>query len=245
LKGPLYYLDLNAISPSTSHNIEDIFADSPDVRLLDGGIIGGPPKITTPDDFNPTWYKPSVVVSGPHSLHDAINGLRLANVLNLKHISKEIGSATGLKMCFASMSKGFTAIAIEAFTTAEKMGVLPELREHLEEYNPAMGAVAERSVVGMAPKAYRWVAEMEEIQRTMEDIGGFNSRDRQIVVGSHFSSKGRGGDLFKGVSDVYRFVADETELGKEKVEDRKKGKTPEEVAKICADELSKRVMKKK
>ena len=146
------------------------------------------------------------------------------------------------------MSKGFTAIAVEAFTTAESMGVLPELQEHLKDYNPGLGAAAAKSLVGMPPKAYRWVAEMEEIAVTMEQFGGFRSRANAVKGREEDSVRaedgsggatapGRGGDLFRGVSDVYRFIADDTELGKEKTENRTKGQTPEDVARLCAEEL--------
>lgn len=143
-------------------------------------------------------------------------------------------------MCFASMNKGFTAIALQAYTTAERMGVLPQLQAHLKEYTPALSAAAEQSLVGMPPKAYRWVAEMEEIASTMERYGGFTSRTPQSDMDGDVESKsGRGGDLFRGVGDVYRFIAEETELGKEKVGDRKVGMTPEDVARRCADNLKK------
>ena len=66
----------------------------------------------------------------------------------------------------------------------------------------------------MPPKAYRWVDEMKEIAETFHTEGAFEK------------------DLFEGVSEVYRFVADETDLGKEKTEDRRAGKTPEDVAKL-------------
>lgn len=51
--------------------------------------------------------------------------------------------------------------------------------------------------MGMPPKAYRWVDEMKEIARTLLDEGG--------------SEKG----VFEAVSKVYKFVADEIELGRE------------------------------
>ncbi|MCJ1438354.1 hypothetical protein MMC27_007742 [Xylographa pallens] len=247
---PLYFLDLNAVSPATSKAVAAHFSSSPAIRLLDGGIIGGPPKLIETPDASFCTYKPSVVVSGPYPLHDAPeNGQHLAQLLNVKHISAEIGPASGLKMCFAAMSKGFTAIAIESFTTAERMGVLPELQAHLKEYNPSAGASATRGLVGMPPKAYRWVAEMEEIARTMEEFGGFRSRgsgvsvedeDGQESSGKRKGSEGRGGDLFRGVSDVYRFVADETRLGQEKTESRERGMTVEDVATLCVEAMVER-----
>ena len=246
---PLYFLDLNAISPLTAQKIAKELSTSHGVRLLDGGIIGGPPKPAKPADTYTSWYRPSIVVSGQQRLQDApVSGSRLADVLNVQHVADRIGPASGLKMCFASMSKGFTAIAIEAFTTAESMGVLPELQAHLKEYNPGLGAAAAKSLVGMPPKAYRWVAEMEEIAVTMERFGGFKGRTKAVqgIEGDTVNAerghegaigRGSGGDLFRGISDVYRFVADETELGKEKTESRTKGQTPEDVARLCAEQL--------
>ena len=246
---PLYFLDLNAVSPLTAQMIAKELSTSHGVCLLDGGIIGGPPKSNMPSDTYTSWYRPSIVVSGEKRLQDApVSGSHLADILNVKHVADKIGPASGLKMCFASMNKGFTAIAIEAFTAAENMGVLPELQAHLKEYSPGLGAAAAKSLVGMPPKAYRWVAEMEEIAVTMEKFGGFKSRTKAVQGTQEdtvraeggpgeATARGSGGDLFRGVSDVYRFVAEDTELGNEKTESRTKGQTPEDVARLCAKEL--------
>lgn len=83
--------------------------------------------------------KPSVVVSGPHSLDDApTSGAHLTKVLNMKHIADTIRPTSGLKMCFASTTKGLTAIAIQSFTTAHTLGVLDDLQAHLEHYGLKM-----------------------------------------------------------------------------------------------------------
>ena len=63
---------------------------------------------------------------------------------------------------------------------------------------------------------------MKEIAETMHDEGGFDQ------------------DLFQAVSEVYRVIADETELGKEKTEDRKVGKTPEDVARVVSEGMDRR-----
>ena len=186
------------------------------------------------------------MVSGHHALkHAPVSGSHLADLLNMKHVAQEIGPASGLKMCFAAMNKGFAAIAIESFTTAEAMGVLPELQSHLKEFNPKMAAAAEGGLVGMPPKAYRWVAEMEEIAYTMERFGGFSARGMQRDIRHEPNERsrekdtfGRGGDLFRGVSDVFKFIAEETELGKEKTERREIGRTAEDVAKECVKAMA-------
>ena len=143
-----------------------------------------------------------------------MNGLNFAEVLNLKHIADTIGPGTGLKMCFASTTKGFTAIAIQSFTTAHALGVLPDLQSHLKDYSPKSGELAARGLVGMPHKAYRWVREMEEIADTFSESGGF---DR---------------DLFHGVSEVYKTVAEHTELGRQSMTKEKDGLTPEKVAQL-------------
>ena len=37
-KGPLYYVDLNAISPSRARTLEVLLKGHPDVRFIDGGV---------------------------------------------------------------------------------------------------------------------------------------------------------------------------------------------------------------
>ncbi|TKA65185.1 hypothetical protein B0A55_10750 [Friedmanniomyces simplex] len=219
---PLHYIDLNAISPQSARRISELFSKaSPEVRLIDGGIIGGPPS----REAERTWSRPSIPVSGPHKLCEAApGGKQLADVLNVKHVSVTIGAATGLKMCFASLSKGFTALAIESFTTAHNLGVTDQLRAHLEEFNPMAAKMAERGLVNMPPKAYRWVHEMDEIAETFEADGGFE-RDESI---------------FRPIARVYDLVANGTDLGKEITEDRKRGKTAEDVALLMGEGTKKR-----
>lgn len=173
---PLWVIDLNAVSPQTAREIESVIteasASSSHLRYIDGGIVGGPPRPLQPTNPNePSWHCPSLIVSGPEKLPDE----KLSRTLNIKHISDKIGVATGLKMCFASLTKGFFALAIQSFTTAHSLGVLPHLKDLMEEYNPATLRIAEKGVVGMPPKAYRWVREMKEIGDTMRDDGGFES----------------------------------------------------------------------
>jgi hypothetical protein len=79
----------------------------------------------------------------------------------------------------------------------------------------------------MPPVAYRWVDEMKEIGETFAEVGGFG--------------EGLGGRLvFDGISEVYKFVADGTELGLEKTGSRKRGKTVEDVTKSLREGMRKR-----
>lgn len=180
---PLYFADMNAVAPSTIKRIaQRITAADVPITLIDGSILGGPPRLLLQDGepgapSAPTggdWYRPSMPTSGPVRVADIPGyGATLAAVLNMKHISPDVGASSGLKMCFASLSKGYSAIAIQSYTTAHRMGVLPALQEAMEEIVPARVQQTKNSLVGMAPKAYRWVREMEEISKTHAEEGGF------------------------------------------------------------------------
>jgi 3-hydroxyisobutyrate dehydrogenase-like beta-hydroxyacid dehydrogenase len=166
----LYYLDLNAVSPSTARRIASIFNSNPTVRFIDGCIIGGVPH-PKPNEGNEEveWHCPSVIISGPDKMPDS----PLSKHINIQYLNDTIGAASGLKMCFGINTKGFTALAIQSFTTAHRLGILPELRSYLENYFPTTLQLAEKGLVTMPSKAYRWVHEMLEISETVSDDGGF------------------------------------------------------------------------
>ncbi|PTB65313.1 6-phosphogluconate dehydrogenase C-terminal domain-like protein [Trichoderma citrinoviride] len=232
----LYYVDLNAVAPSTCKSIAALFdkARVP-VTFIDACILGGPPSLKTKKKKKSSdkeggeeeqeeadeWDQPSIPVSGPAELLTASlpDGERLTSVLKLRTISPEIGAASGLKMCFASITKGFTALATQSFTTAHRLGVADELRRELRDMVPAVLARAEKSVPGMPPKAYRWVREMEEIAKTFSDEGGWE------------------GTVFEGIAGVYRAVAEDGVLGKEKIGKRKRGTSLDDVAAVMAEGL--------
>lgn len=229
--GPLYYLDLNAISPRSVREIASLFQDPSLVILIDGGIIGGAPSLKNAPAATTTmskhvdcdvsdWYKPSIPQSGPHKLAESPkSGQHLAETLNVRHISDDIGQASGLKMCFASTTKGFMALAIQSFTTASQLGVLDELKKEMGVLTPAALQNVERGLPGVPPKAYRWVREMEEIAATFSEEGGFEK------------------DLFTGISQVYKTMADDTVLGLEKTDHRNRGTTVDDIALAMSEGL--------
>lgn len=161
--GPLY-VDCNAISPATARTIALVVGD----RYVDAGIIGGPDA-------------PRVYASGPYA--SELTPLPL----DLRVLDGPVGQASGLKMCYASLTKGLTALLTESMVTAAELGVGPALRAELADSQPQFLRTAERGVPGMVPKAYRWVAEMEEIAAT-------------------FASIGLTPLMLQGAADVYRFV---------------------------------------
>ena len=74
-----------------------------------------------------------IAAVGAFGIGAAIAFPGLAAALNSRHISPDVGSASGLKMCFAALHKGLAAITVQSFTTAHALGVLPELQRSLNE----------------------------------------------------------------------------------------------------------------
>lgn len=130
-------------------------------------------------------------------------------------------------MCFASLSKGFTALAIQSYTTAQNLGVLDELNAELDGFAPEVRVRATKGLVAMPPKAYRWINEMEQIAETFEADGGFDSDE----------------SIFRSIARVYELVK-ESELGKEVTENRVRGQTAQDVAALMGEATERRKVKK-
>jgi putative dehydrogenase len=163
----LVYADCNAVSPATVSRIDAVTAGA-GRRFVDAGIIGGPPK---PGAAGPIFY-----ASGPEAVALAVladHGLRV------KTLDAPIGAASGLKMSYAGITKGTTALAAAMMLAATRFGVADDLRAELAASQPDMLTQFERSVPGMFPKAYRWVAEMEEIAA----FAGEDAASRDIYLG--------------------------------------------------------------
>jgi 3-hydroxyisobutyrate dehydrogenase-like beta-hydroxyacid dehydrogenase len=154
-KKPIY-VDLNAIAPETAVRIGDVIAAA-GARYVDGGIIGGPPTAS---------YSPKIYVCGD----DASTVERLtAYGLAINLVNGPIGAASALKMSYGGITKGMNAIGTAMLLGAIRAGCGDALQQELAESQPHMLAWLARQVPSMYPKAYRWVAEMEEIAEFLKD----------------------------------------------------------------------------
>ncbi len=145
------YVDCNAVSPQTAARIAAVVAAT-GAPFVDGGIIGGPPR--------PGSTGTSIYVSGP----DAPRAMTLAeHGLEMKLLGPAIGEASALKMSYAGITKGFTALGAAMMLAATRGGSAAALHAELAASQKPLFAWLTRQVPNMYPKAYRWVAEMEEI----------------------------------------------------------------------------------
>ena len=150
------YLDCNAVSPQSAIRIGEIIAPT-GAHFVDAGIIGGPPR--------PGYKGPSIYASGEH-VREALP-LRDWGI-DLRAIEGPIGAASGVKMSYAGITKGTTAIAAAMLLGAARFGCAEALIAELSDSQPQMLARMRNSIPGMYDKAYRWVAEMEEISDFLE-----------------------------------------------------------------------------
>ncbi len=149
------YVDCNAVSPQTAIRIGEIIAPT-GADFVDGGIIGGPPR---------PGYSPTIYASGPTAGQTAV--LRDWGI-DWRVIDGPAGAASALKMSYAGITKGTTAIASAMLLGAARFGCGEALIAELTESQPEMLARFRQGIPRMYDKAYRWVAEMEEISDFLE-----------------------------------------------------------------------------
>ncbi|MBN1285188.1 MAG: NAD(P)-dependent oxidoreductase [Anaerolineae bacterium] len=152
------YVDCNAIAPQTAQAVGEIVTRSGG-RFVDASIIGGPPR---------DGYTPRIYASGS----DAADFAELTNYgLDIIVMDDVIGHASALKMCYASLTKGSTALYAELMIAAKALGVEETLIAEFKQSQADRFAGIERSLPRVPVKARRFVGEMEEMAKMYDSLG--------------------------------------------------------------------------
>jgi 3-hydroxyisobutyrate dehydrogenase-like beta-hydroxyacid dehydrogenase len=146
------YIDCNAINPATVGQIERALEPTR-TPFVDASIIGQPSA--------PKFY-----MSGPHAKRTQ---LLADHGLVVRVLDGPNGAASALKMSYAGITKGLTALGSAMALAAMRNGAGDALLSELAASQPALAAWLAGNVPRMPPKAYRWVAEMEEIAEFVGD----------------------------------------------------------------------------
>ena len=194
------YADCNAVSPDTARELGGII-EAAGGRFIDAGIIGGPPGSGSP----PRFY-----ASGPH---EAVLGELDGKGIIVPLLGGDVGRASAIKMCYASLTKGVSALQTAALVAAHRLGLSGELEEEMSS-SQAKVLAQMQSVIGLPGKAFRWVGEMEEIAATFESVG---------VTGN----------FHHGAAEIFRMVAD-SPLGDERPETIDPNRTLQETVEVFA-----------
>ncbi len=152
------YLDANAISPATAGEVAGIVAAG-GAGCADGGIIGPPPV-------------------APGSTRLYLSGPRAAEVAALfdgTYVDARVvpppGTASAVKMAYASWTKGSAALLLAARALAEAEGVEAALLEEWAISQPGLEKRWDGADRSAAAKGWRWIGEMEEIAAAMAAAG--------------------------------------------------------------------------
>jgi putative dehydrogenase len=175
------YIDCNAVSSEMVKRIAAVIAPT-GAPFADGGIIGGPPKSG--------YDGPAIYIAGaPAGALD----LLARGGLSVKPLDGPVGAASALKMSYASISKGLTAIASASILAAAKYGASDALYAELASSQKGILPVIARSVPEMHAKAYRFVGEMEEIA-------------------DHFG-RASSAEIYHGMAQLYQEIANDYDAG--------------------------------
>jgi 3-hydroxyisobutyrate dehydrogenase-like beta-hydroxyacid dehydrogenase len=198
------YVDCNALSPATSIKIDRIIRGAGS-KYVDASIIGPPPRREGVTKF---------FASGPDvNFFEALCDYGL----EIRNLGPEIGLGKGIKMVYAALTKGLTAISTQLLTAAWKMGLYDELIELFKETQAVQYNRMERAILAMPPRSRRWVSEMEEISSTFEVLGMTPN-------------------IYRGAAELYRFIG-ATSLADETPESLDHERTLRQVIQILGNEL--------
>jgi 3-hydroxyisobutyrate dehydrogenase-like beta-hydroxyacid dehydrogenase len=200
------YLDANAISPATAREVAGL-VEAGGASYVDGGIIGTPP--VTPgfirlylsgpqagevrDLFEASPVDARVVDHGTGAAAGtAAAGTAAAGAIG---VGRVVGSASAVKMAYASWTKGTAALLLAARALARAEGVEETLLAEWSISQPGLDERSARAAESATAKGWRWIAEMEEIAATMAAAGlpgGFHQAAAEIY--RRFSPADRAGE---------------------------------------------------
>lgn len=153
------FVDANAISPSTARAIGAVVAEA-GASFVDGGIIGPA-----------AWREGTTRLYLSGARAGEVARVFAGSLLDARVVPGGAGTASALKMAYAAYTKGTSALIANILALAEREGVAAPLRAEWAISQPDLLRAAASRVLGAAPKAWRWVAEMEEIAATFEAAG--------------------------------------------------------------------------
>ena len=169
------FVDCNAISATTTQRIGKVI-EATGGRFVDASIVGPPPRRQGVTRFYASGELASTFAD------------MLGRTLDIRVLSGGIGAASHMKSCYASITKGFTALGGIAYTAAEQFSVYEALMAELQFSQPDLARWLEGALSRMAPKAWRWIAEMQE-------------------HGDAFATAQLSPAMMQGAADFYAFVA--------------------------------------
>jgi 3-hydroxyisobutyrate dehydrogenase-like beta-hydroxyacid dehydrogenase len=178
------YVDCNAVSPQTVHEVGNTIATA-GAAFIDAGIIGlAPGKGQTCRFYvSGSDLEPMTSLNG--------KGIEVIGV------GSQIGRASSLKMAYAGLTKGTWTLHTAVLLAAQQLGVLRELLDELSFSQSGVLSAMQNRIPRLPADSGRWAGEMEEIAATFAGAGvpsGFHEGAAEIfrvLSKSSFASETR------------------------------------------------------
>ncbi|MFF9575282.1 DUF1932 domain-containing protein [Streptomyces rubiginosohelvolus] len=149
------YVDVNAISPQRVRRIAEEIR--PGSAVVDGAVFGQPPG---------EGRTARLYLAGDGSAIDMVASLFTDAALHVCRVGDAVGSASALKMAFASYQKAARTLAGIAHALADAHGVGDQLTAEAEVMISAILSDPEY-LPSVAARAWRWAPEMAEVADTL------------------------------------------------------------------------------
>ena len=155
------FCDLNSCAPSSKHESARLIGAAGG-RYLDVAVMA---------PVHPKRNMVPLLVSGPHA--EAIAPVLEALPMAPRVVAGDVGRASSIKMIRSVMVKGMEALSAECFLAATRAGVADEViaslsASHADSDWPTRAAY---NLERMLRHGARRAAEMEEVARTLRDLG--------------------------------------------------------------------------
>ncbi|MFJ6696506.1 DUF1932 domain-containing protein [Streptomyces sp. NPDC091272] len=153
------YVDANAVSPQRMQRIAEKIC--PGSAIVDGAIFGPPPG----DDRSARLH-----LAGDPAAVALVEALFPGTSVHVRRTGDDIGSASALKMAFASYQKAARTLAGVAHALADAHGVGEQLTAEAEIM--VSGILSDPQYLpSVAARAWRWAPEMEEVADALRGAG--------------------------------------------------------------------------
>jgi 3-hydroxyisobutyrate dehydrogenase-like beta-hydroxyacid dehydrogenase len=156
-----FYCDFNSVAPETKRRAAALIAAA-------GGFYA---DVAVMAPVLPSRLAVPLLVSGPHAKQACARLRRLGFVP--REAGEEIGRASTIKMLRSVMVKGIEALTAECFIACRRAGVLEDVAASLDASWPGVdwAARADYNLDRMMVHGLRRAAEMDEVARTLADLG--------------------------------------------------------------------------
>lgn len=167
------YLDLNSVAPETKRAAANAI-DAAGAHYVDVAVMS---------PVQPAALSAPLLVSGPQA-EEAATLLGELGFTRVNVVGDAVGRASSIKMIRSVMIKGLEALSAECVLAASEAGVLDEVLASLDASWPGAdwGRRADYNLDRMMVHGLRRSAEMEEVVRTLDDLGVGSEMSRGTVV---------------------------------------------------------------